>query len=82
MSASTATAVCLGLGSKVVGRQNIKQKCIRYFRLRSETQRVPGLKLFLGENGLYVWGWQGQAGTGWGRLQAEKNELSSNAEVM
>ena len=28
------------------------------------------------------WGRLGQAGTGWGRLQAEKNELSSNAEVM
>ena len=28
------------------------------------------------------WGKLGQAGTGWGRLQAEKNELSSNAEVM
>ena len=25
---------------------------------------------------------QGQAEAGWGRLQAEKNELSSNAEVM
>ena len=28
------------------------------------------------------WGRLGQAGAGWGRLQAEKNELSSNAEVM
>jgi len=26
------------------------------------------LKLFLGENGLYVWGWQGQAEAGWVRL--------------
>ena len=55
-------------------------------RLRSETQRVPGLKLFLGENGLMYGGGRGrlgQTGSGWGRLgQAEKNELSSNAEVM
>ena len=35
----------------------------------------------LGQTGA-GWGRLGQAGAGWGRLQAEKNELSSNAEVM
>ena len=51
------------VGSKVVGRQNIKQKCIRYFAA-VRNAAGPRFEIIFGGERAYVWGWQGQAGAG------------------
>ena len=71
MSASTSAALCLGLGSKVVGRQNIKQKCIRYFGCGPKRSGSQVWNYFWGRTDYTYGGGRDrlrQAGAGWGRL--------------
>ena len=74
MSASTA-ALCLGLGSKVVGRQNIKQKCIRYFAAVRNAAGPRFEIIFGGERAIHM----GVAGTGWDRLGQAAGRLGKAA---